>query len=105
MKAAAQARADSSTARTATPAAPASWAPACPRACSVGGTWHVSSGAADQGLVLRTLVEFPGVLSLNLVDDGERAGDGSANRSDLGEFGTCAACHFVPPSCHEGLKS
>ena len=49
-----------------------------------------------QGLVLLksmlhqpSLGEFPEVLFLSLVDDGENVDDGFANNSDLGELGSC----------------
>ena len=51
-------------------------------------------GPQIQGLVLPALIEFPEVLFLSLVNDGEYTGDGFANNSDLGEFGSRAACYF-----------
>ena len=51
-------------------------------------------GPQIQGLVLLALIEFPEVLFLSLVNDGQYTGDGFTNHSDLGEFGSRAACHF-----------
>ena len=51
-------------------------------------------GPQIQGLVLLALIEFPEVLFLSLVNDGQYAGNGFMNHSDLGEFGSHAACHF-----------
>ena len=51
-------------------------------------------GPQIRGLVLLALIEFPEVLFLSLVNDGQHTGDGFANHSDLGEFGSRAACHF-----------
>ena len=45
-------------------------------------------GPQIQGLVLLALIEFPEVLFLSLVSDGQYTGDGFTNHSDLGEFGS-----------------
>lgn len=41
-----------------------------------------------QGLVLFVLTDFPEVPFPSLVNDSEHTGDGSANNSDLGKFGS-----------------
>ena len=51
-------------------------------------------GPQIQGLVLLALIEFPEVLFLSLVNDSQYMDDGFTNHSDLGEFGSRAACHF-----------
>ena len=54
------------------------------------------------------LIEFPEVLFLSLVNDGQYTGNGFTNYSDLREFGSRAACPAVsaapPSSCREGLE-
>ena len=65
-------------------------------------------GPQIQGLVLLALIEFPEVLFLSLVNDGQYTGNGFTNYSDLREFGSRAACPAVsaapPSSCREGLE-
>ena len=65
-------------------------------------------GLQIQGLVLLALIEFPEVLFLSLVNDGQYTGNGFTNYSDLREFGSRAACPAVsaapPSSCREGLE-
>lgn len=51
-------------------------------------------GPLDPEVVLLTLVEFPEVLFLSLVNDGENMGNGFVNNSDLEEFGSLPACYF-----------
>ena len=51
-------------------------------------------GPQIQGLVLLALIEFPEVLFLSLVNDGQYTGNGFTNYSDLREFGSRATCHF-----------
>lgn len=85
---------------------------------------HLSPWAADPypGFVLRTLVGFPDVLFLRLVDAGENTGDGFVNSSVPGELGSgppvtllrrnwtappssLPAVEAAPPSsCQEGLE-
>ena len=67
-----------------------------------------------QGLVLFVLTDFPEVPFPSLVNDSEHTGDGSANNSDLGKFGSLGqlgpALPLSPPAvpaahpCCEGLK-
>ena len=45
-------------------------------------------GSSLQRLVLLVLTDFPEVPFLSLVNDSEHTGDGSANNSDLGKFGS-----------------
>ena len=56
-------------------------------------------------LTLLTLVEFPEVFYVSLIDNCESTGDGYGYNSDLAELGNLVTCHFaasqlgqLPPS-------